>query len=84
MILKFYKNNDIAETHNVIECSHYQTNKHSNRVEVIVYKDYFTKEGVTYILTKDTLDLKDISYRICFVENDNGKTIDTIRPNTLT
>lgn len=79
MYLKFFKNKDGVDVTNVVECSHYQVIRFSNRVDVVVYKDYFTLEGVSHTLTKEDVTSEDKSYRVCFVENINGKTIDTIR-----
>lgn len=50
---------------------------------IIVYKDFSEHEGIEYRVSKDAESGDSNSYEVCFVENQQGKTIDTIKPVTI-
>lgn len=60
-----------------ISCQHYSAYNFKDRVEVTVYKDYTSQDGVTY--TVSPLKNETVAhFQTCYVENINGKTIDRI------
>lgn len=75
------EDNDYEKSLTVICCPHYNTYHFKNRVEVTVYKDFTSVEGVTYTLSEEDL-LGKPYWQVCYVENVNGKTIDTIRTHS--
>ena len=74
----FFNEGDSCEKSlTVICCTHYNTYHFKNRVEVTLYKDFTSVDGVTYTLAEE--DIGKPHWQVCYVENLNGKTIDTIR-----
>lgn len=47
-------------------------------IEITLYKDYTTQNGVTYRIAKD---LETPHWHYAFIENEKGKTIENIRPS---
>ena len=59
-------------------CQHYNVYQFKNRVEITLYKDFTSENGVTYTIADEDIDKP--RWQVCYVENINGKTIDKIRP----
>lgn len=88
--IKLFANED---QYNVLECPNYnisrfyvdvppenigdKSDQKKEVVEITLYKDFTTQEGVTYRIA-DYLEIPHWKY--AFIENSSGKTIDHIRP----
>ena len=69
---------DYTRSETILCCPHYNVYRYKGKIEITLYKDYTSAEGVTY-----TLADKDIGipyWEVCYVENVNGKTIEKIKP----
>lgn len=77
---KYYEDQDAINT-NVISCPHYETYERSNGLTTVTtFKNMLDTDGVERHLAHESVmkDLKPDGE--CFVENSDGKTINTIRP----
>lgn len=79
LTLKFCNSyEDGTSSQAVMSCSHFNVYRFSDRVEITLYKDYTSVDGVTYTLSEK--DIERPYWQCCFVENSSGKTIDRISP----
>ncbi len=62
-----------------LSCPHYSVEALEDGTKVVtVYKNYIYKDGIGYKIGTGYEE----SYESCYVENDAGKTIDSINPET--
>lgn len=88
--LKFYRYEENATTMCAISCPHYSV--YDNGVEKLVttYKDHMDTTGVERTVgeklrggnTSEQPVAYNVGYDVCYVENEAGKTIDTIRKDS--
>jgi len=73
--VKFY--DDGAYVQNSIHAPHYEVYKNgtSKNIQVTVYKDYCTVNGVTHWISDDM----DLGFQACYIENVSGKTVEHLK-----
>ena len=67
---------DGTSSQTAICCSHYNVYRFDNRVEITLYKDFTSTDGVTYTVCQSEIEKP--HFKVCYIENINGKTIDKI------
>ena len=81
----FFEDGGNAST--VISCPHYSVYERTNgSITISVYKNLLKTDGVDYHVCHPNLaeqfasETKHFYHECCYVENSDGKTINTIRP----
>lgn len=86
--LKFFNfYEDGGSNCNIISCPHYQVYERPNgSITITVYKNLLQTEGVEYhvchplMMEQFASETEHFYHECCFVENQDGKTINVIRP----
>lgn len=74
-----------------VHCKSFMVNEFENRFDIIAYEGMTTTDGVEFHLmtdeqfeeVKDHPDAPNRYFKICYVENVNGDTINVLDPNNL-
>ena len=89
LILKFIREySSTSSLVNVVTCNHYEVYTHSGGVKTVTtYQDHTRLSGVDRHITAQAPTGRDCDpdperyFDYCYVENESGKTVDTIRVN---
>lgn len=67
-------------SYDVLSVPHYNVYRSHQFIEITLYKDFTTSQGVTYRITKEDYNSQGVPhYDYCFIENSSGKTIENLR-----